>query len=93
MKVNFNQSFKDFKGKDLELSIADEVGRVLFNVGMSANVPLSAEQKYMAYQLCNRMQTDGEMELDANEAAFLLKVCGECLTAGAYGQIKDLIDK
>ena len=92
MKVNFTQSFKDFKGKALGVSMADEIGRVLFNVGLSGNAPLTAEQKYMAYKLCNRMQAGGEVELTAEEAAFLLKVCGESLTAGAYGQVRDLIE-
>ena len=92
MKVNFNQSFKDFKGKAMGLTIADEVGKVLFNISTSGNMPLSAEEKYMAYKLCNKMTNGEEVEVSSEEAAFLVKICGEYLTAGAYGQVRDLIE-
>ena len=97
MKVNFNQSFKDFKGTEIKAGgnpvlISDEVGKVLFNVGMTANVPLSADEKYMAYKLCNRITSGNEVELTMEEGAFVLRVCGEHMTAGAYGQIRDLIE-
>lgn len=92
MKVNFNQSFKDFKGNEIGVTIADEVGKVLFNVSTSGNVPMSADEKYMAYKLCNRICTCGEAEISAEESAFLVKVCGEYLTAGAYGQVRDLLE-
>ena len=92
MRVDFSKSFKDFKGKALGISMADEIGKILFNVGLSGNAPLTSEQKYMAYKLCNRMQAGGEVELTSEEAVFLLKICGETLTAGAYGQVRDLIE-
>lgn len=93
MRVNFNQSFVDFKGKAIGISIADEVGKILFNVGTSGNTPLNADEKYMAYKLCNRINLGDEVEISSEEAAFLVKVCGEYLTAGAYGQVRDLIEK
>lgn len=92
MKVNFNQSFKDFKGNKIGVTIADEVGKVMFNISTTGNNPLSADEKYMAYKLCNKMCAEGETEINADEAAFIVKVCGEYLTAGAYGQVRDLIE-
>ena len=53
MKVNFNQSFKDFKGKEIGVMISDEIGKILFNVSSSGNSPLTPDEKYMAYKLCN----------------------------------------
>ena len=97
MKVNFKQSFKDFKGMEIKAGgnpvlISDEVGKILFNAGMSANVSLSSDEKYMAYKLCNRISSGNELELTMEEGAFILRVCGEHMTAGAYGQIRDLIE-
>lgn len=90
MKVNLNKSFKDFKGKEIGVMIADEVGKILFNMGTSGN--MSADEKYMAYKLCNKVCQCGEIDLSAEEAAFIIKACGETLTAGAYGQVRDLIE-
>ena len=92
MKVNFNQSFKDFKGNEIGVMISDEIGKVLFNLSTSNNTPLSADEKYMAYKLCNRISQGGETELTSEEAAFILRASGEFLTAGAYGQVRDLIE-
>ena len=91
MKVNFNQSFKDFKGNEVGVMISDEIGKVLFNLSTSNKTPLSADEKYMAYKLCNKVCRD-DIELSAEEAAFILRAVGEFLTAGAYGQIRDLIE-
>ena len=93
MKVNFNQSFKDFRGNDIGILISDEVGKLLFNVSTSGNNPLNADEKYMAYKLCSRICNGSEVELNSAEAAFVVKVCGEFLTAGAYGQVRDLIEE
>lgn len=93
MIVNFNQSFKDFKGNEIGLKISDEIGKMLFNISTSNKNPLSADEKYMAYKLCNRICSGGETELTSEESAFIVRVCGEYMTAGAYGQVKDLIER
>ena len=97
MKVNLNQSFKDFKGNEVKVNgqavlISDEVGKILFNMGTSGNTPLSSDEKYMAYKLCNKLCRSGQIDLSTEEAAFIIKACGEQLTAGAYGQVRDLIE-
>ena len=93
MKANFNQSFKDFRGNEVGVKMADEIGKVLFNLSASNKAPLSADEKYMAYKLCNRICANGEVELNSEECAFIVRICGEYLTAGAYGQVRDLIEK
>lgn len=92
MKINFNQSFKDFKGNEIGVSIADEVGKLMFNLSTTGKNPMSADEKYMAYRICSKMCADGDAEISVDEAAFIVKVCGEYLTAGAYGQVKDLVE-
>lgn len=93
MKTNFNQSFRDYKGAPLPgTNMADEVCKILFIVG-TGNAQATADDKYTAYKLCNRiMQQPDGVELSADEMAFILRQCGEKLTAGAYGQVKDLIE-
>ena len=91
MKVKFNQSFKDFKGNEIGVMISDEIGKVLFNLSTSNKTPLSADEKYMAYKLCNKVCSE-DADISAEEASFILRVVGEYLTAGAYGQIRDLIE-
>lgn len=97
MKVDFNVSFKDFKGNEVKANgkavlISDEVGKILFNMGTSGSTPLGADEKYKAYRLCNRICQGGEVEISSEEAAFIVKACSETLTAGAYGQVRDLIE-
>lgn len=93
MKINFNRSFVDQKGNPLSVMIADEIGKSLFFLGATGKNQVSAEEKYMAYKLCNRISaSQDEVEITADEAAFILRVCGETLSAGAYGQVRDLID-
>lgn len=92
MKVNFNQQFKDFNGNSLGVTIMHEIGKTLFNLATLNNNPLTPDEKYMAYKLCDRISKNGEVDINAEEAAFLIKVCGEHMTAGGYGQVRDLIE-
>ena len=55
MKVNLNQSFKDFKGRDVGVLISDKIGEVMFNASTSNKIPLTPSEKYMAYKLCNKI--------------------------------------
>lgn len=93
METNFNQPFKDYKGNPFAgTNMADEVCKVLFTVGLG-NDQATADDKYMAYKLCNRiMQHPEKVELSADEMAYLIRLCGEKLSAGAYGQVKDLVE-
>lgn len=95
MKVNFNVSIKDFKGNEVTVGdkpmlFSDRIAQLLFNYGNKTPVP--ADDKWLAYKLCNRVANSDVVELTTEEGAFILKICGEYLTAGAYGQIRELIE-
>lgn len=92
MKANFNRNFKDFRGTELPgESIAHTVAEALFNHG--TGTPAPENEKRMAYGLSRRIfLADGEVEITAEEAAFIERVCSEKLTAGGYGQIYELIE-
>lgn len=93
MRVNFNRSFVDQKGNPLSNVMADEIGKALFFLPPTGKFQVSPEDKYKAYKLCNRITSaETEIELTAEEAAFILRICGEMLSPGAYGQIRDLIE-
>lgn len=93
MRVNFNRFFVDQKGNPLSVVMADEIGKALFFLGASGKTPVSAEDKYRAYKLCNRISSaEAEIDLTAEEAAYILRICGETLSAGAYGQIRDIVE-
>lgn len=97
MKINFNNPFKDFRGQVVlangkPVMMADEVGRTLYNAGASKQ--LTAEEKYDAYKICTRIATtDGEVDITAEDGALIIRLCADNMTAGAFGQIKDLIEK
>ena len=98
MNVNFNVPFVDLMGKPIyengkEAIVADRVASLLFNLSALNKEPLKAEQKYKAYKLCTRITGKPEnVELSAEDAAFIKEVCSEAFSAGAYGQVVDLIE-
>lgn len=94
MKVNFNRTFTDCFGKEIEgKNIGEQVCLFLFNLSSLSGNPIPAEKKYMAYTLCNRISVHpDEVELTTEEASFIKDVCNEVMSAGAYGQIVDLIE-
>ena len=93
MKINFAQPFVTFDGKKLEGTISERLGQALFNVSTLENRSLSADEKYMSYKLCQKMASNKEIEISAEEASFIKRISAEVLTAGAYGQVVDLIEK
>lgn len=91
MKANFNKNFKDFRGAETSENIAQTVSEVLFNHGTGTPAPES--EKRMAYSLSRRIfLAAGEVDITAEEAAFIERVCSEKLTAGGYGQVYELIE-
>lgn len=102
MKVNLKRPFVDNcgdiicekrNGGVVETSIGRQVSKLLFNLSTLGGVPLDAEQKYDAYALCQRITANPEdVELSAEEVVFLKRVCGEQLSAGAYGQVRDILE-
>lgn len=102
MEVNLKRPFVDNygevvcemrKGVPEQTEIGRQVAKLLFNLSTLGGVPLDAEQKYEAYRLCQRITgTPEKVELTAEDAVFLKRVCGEQLSAGAYGQVCDILE-
>lgn len=102
MKVNLKRPFVDNcgdvvcemrNGSPTQTEIGRQVSKILFNLSSLGGVPLDADQKYDAYELCQRISTTPEcVELTAEDVVFLKKVCGEHLSAGAYGQVYDILE-
>ncbi len=95
MRVNFNQPFRDCYGNgiDAEKSIGDALCVQLFSVSKIGGRDLSADEKYMAYKLCKRIAgREVDVEISAEEAAFIKQLAAQIYSAGAYGQIVDLIE-
>jgi hypothetical protein len=92
MKVNFKRELKGPDGKPAGM-MDEQLRLVLFQMDSSERLPLSADDKYMSYQIGKRMlENGGEIEMSVEEAAFLKRVCAAGFRAGAYGQVVDLIE-
>ena len=92
MKVDLNRRFKDFNGNEFGGdTIATAVAEALFNYGKEK--PVGRDEKFKAYVLCQRIiQNGGVLEITTEEGTLIKEVCGECLTAGGYGQVYKLIE-
>ncbi|WP_195375347.1 hypothetical protein [Parabacteroides leei] len=106
MKVNFNKVLKDYKGdevyknvevikdgkKEVEKQpqlIKDFVCQSLYTCGEG----LTQEEKYLSYTLTLRIIPSVEdIEISSEEGTLIKKVCDKYLTAGAYGQVVELIE-
>lgn len=97
MKLNFNQPFKDMHGNPhLEggkpAIIGKHLGFQLYNANDKL-WPMKPEEKYMAYCLSVKIgNAEGEVEISPEEAQLIDRVASRTLTAGAYGNIKDLLN-
>ena len=102
MEVNLKRPFVDNygdavcelrKGIPEQTETGRQVSKILFNLSSLGGVPLDADQKYEAYRLCQRITaTPEKVELTAEDVVFLKRVCGEQLSAGAYGQVYDILE-
>lgn len=93
MKVNFNQKFKDFRGNELNDCIADRVAEALFSAGMSSDLPIKREDKFRAYKLSQKIiSSDNIIELSSEDVSLIKEITSNFLTAGAYGQVEELIE-
>ena len=88
MKVDLNSRFRGFDGNELG---GDNIATALFNYGKDK--PVGRDEKFRAYVLCQRIiQGGGILEITTEEGTLIKEVCGECLTAGGYGQVYELIE-
>lgn len=93
MKVDFNKQFAGAKGEPLKENIADTIAAYMFNLSGLNDKPVTREQKMTAYRIYRKIADNpSSVEITTEEATFIKDVCGETLTAGAYGQIEDIIE-
>lgn len=93
MKVDFNKRFKDFRGKETKEEIADKVAEALYSAGAVQELAIRREDKFRAYKLCRRiMDNKGVVEITSEDATLIKDVCSKFLTAGAYGQVHELVE-
>lgn len=100
MRVNFNRTFKDYRGNDLLVNgqpqiMGHIVAQCLFNgegAKPSGNPMKDNTRKLISYTLCNRiMQAEGPISLTVEEAV-IVKEAVQSLTPGCYAQIVLLIE-
>lgn len=100
MRVNFKEPFRDLFGEPIkdregkELEIGKTLGLELFNLADLNKVPLTQEQKYMAYTLSVKIaNADGEVEISEKEAKFIDHVASAVFKAGAYGNVVRVLER
>jgi len=100
MKVNFNKSFKDYKGEEIvkdgkKQMINDLLAQCLFTgegIERTGNAEKDNKNKFDAYKLCQRLITvQGAIEISSEEAVIIKQVAAN-LNAGGYAQIVELIE-
>lgn len=95
MEVDFNKTFKNYKGEDATekeqtITIKDAVCQRLYLSGEG----ITPDEKYEAYKLMLRIvPSDGAVEIKDKESVLIKKICDKTLTAGAYGQLVDLLNE
>ena len=95
MKVNFNKPLKTFRGEDMK----DEFGKVQVIKDIvcarlySSGDEMNEDEKYESYKQMTRINAaDGDMDISDKESILIKKCCNRTLTAGAFGQIFDLLN-
>ena len=93
MKVDLKKKFKDFKGQETEDIIADQVAEALYMAGALPDFPIRKEDKYRAYNLCQKIITNnGVIEIESEDISLIKEVCSGRFVSGAYGQICDSLE-
>lgn len=93
MKVDLNKNFKDFRGVETSESVANKVAEALYSAGAIPEWKINQEDKFKAYKLCQQIiNKGGKIEINTEEATLIKEVCSNFLTAGAYGQVHEIIE-
>lgn len=76
--------------------IADVLAQNLYSgegIEKTGNTEKDNENKFKAYKLCHRIfSTPGTVDLTPEESILIKQVSAAALTAGAYGQIVELLE-
>lgn len=102
MKIDFNRCLLNFvgqpmvkfiQGKEVPQSLCDMVAEALYSAGMDPQKPMETSKKLQAYKLMQQLiNNKGIIEAETEEIALLKDICANFFTAGAYGQIHELIE-
>ena len=95
MKVKFNKPQQTFKGEDMK----DEFGKVQIIKDIvcarlySSGDDMNQDEKFEAYNLMTRINAaEGELDISDKESVLIKKCCDKTLTAGAFGQIFNILN-
>lgn len=102
MKVNLNRNLLGFRGqeaielvngKEKKKVLRDMVAEALFAAGSNPKKELDMSKKLRAYKMLQQVINNrGVLDIETEDATLLKEICADFFTAGAYGQIYDLIE-
>lgn len=102
MKVNLNRNLLDFKGqeaielvngKERKKVLRDMVAEALYAAGINQQKSMEMAKKLRAYKMLQQIINNrGVLDIETEDATLLKEICADFFTAGAYGQIYDLIE-
>ncbi|WP_196051868.1 hypothetical protein [Bacteroides clarus] len=103
MKIDFRKNLLNFRGqpvmkivngKEISQKLSDMVAEALYSAGMDPQKPMDTSKKLKAYNLLQQIiHNNGIIEAETEDVALLKEICAGFFTAGAYGQIHELIEK
>ena len=103
MKIDFNKSLLNFmgqpvikksQGKEMPQKLCDMIAEALYSAGIASQQPMDTSKKLKAYNMLQQLiHNNGVIEAETEDMALLKEICASFFTAGAYGQIHELIEK
>ena len=90
---DFDRKFKDYKGDEIgDNTMSVEISKALYSAGVP-DLPIEQNEKYLAYKISTKLiACSGVVDLGDEDVLFLKKFCGVAFSAGAYGQIVNLLE-
>lgn len=102
MKLNLNKALLDFRGKEAieevngvmrKKLLSDMVSEALYAAGVNPQKSMETAKKLRAYKMLQQIINNcGVLDIEMEDAALLKEISAEFFTAGAYGQIHELIE-
>ena len=102
MRINLNRLLLDFKGdeaikvinvKEQKQFLRDMVSEALYAAGMNPQLGMDMSKKLRAYNMLQQIINNrGILDITTEDATLLKEICADVFTAGAFGQINELIE-
>ena len=102
MRINLNRLLLDFKGdeaikvingKEQMQFLRDMVSEALYAAGMNPQLGMDMSKKLRAYNMLQQIINNrGILDITTEDATLLKEICADVFTAGAFGQINELIE-